>query len=167
MDTIEKLGQLRSEAEEHVKRLDERAKNLLKRAKEETDPFKKELLTIAADSVREQVDTGLDFMLSLIGVVGEGFASVGEDGEEVVGIEPEDAKRILEVVSEHIALLTSMRAMSNATPDEIANIDEKIAKAKGVLARVEELELDPADEEGDDDGEGEEEEDGDDGDDES
>ncbi len=161
MDVIEKLGALKAEAEEHVTRLGAKAKTLLQRLKNGEAIPNDELVKLVAESFSEQVNTGLDFMLSMIAVVGEGFAEVGPggEGEETVGIEPEDATRIIGVIDDAISMLEKTLELSQLSPEEKKVLEDKLTNAREVRVLVEELELDPPEEgEGDED-EGDDEED--------
>jgi hypothetical protein len=159
MEAIEKLAVINEELDQHTMRLSERALQIRTRADNEPDPFRKELLGLVSESLNEQVQTGLDFMRELVTVVADGFAEAGEDAEP--GLMPDDAKQILEVLAEHLAML---RAYLPQQTDEAARgiLAGKIKKTEAVIDLVDSLTLldDDAPAGDDDEEDDEEEEDG-------
>lgn len=152
MDPLVKLQTLSEELDEHATRLGARAAEIKARGDTVQDPNVKELYGLVAESVQEQVDTGLDFMREAIVTVGEAVADLpaGDGGDAEPGLEQKDADQILEVLSEHLAMLEESLPHV-PEPQAQAVLRAKVEKTKAVIELVNGLVLE------DDDGEDEEE----------
>lgn len=162
MDPIAQLQAISEELDEHASRLGARAQKIAERAEQETDPGRKELLSLIAEGFREQVDTGLDFQRELILRVADAVSAMPA-GDADIGIEPQDGELLLDVLNAFRAMLeTGLKNMPSDTPAAArAEWDGKLEKCKAAIDLVDGLIIEDDGEDGDgkDDDE-EEEEDG-------
>ncbi len=157
--TVDRLGRILHELKEHKSRLEAKAKSLREQA--ELLPVESPsavALPLVADSISEQVDTGLDFLVEIVetiiaDIAGDGAAAAaGDDGDEEameVGIEPEDAEVILTALQGYRGMLSAyigeVRGHAGAEPSAIADLEgrkkqceEAIELTEGLVLEVDE-----------------------------
>ena len=160
---VKELETLTEELDEHATRLQARAKAVRAEASNAQQAGNETLaraLAVTADSIQEQVDTGLDFQRELIVRVGEALSSLakrGSDEEPEVGLEPEDADKILAVLNEHLAMVESVVQNLHLNPQQDTaqarlELQGKIKMTRDVIELVNGLVLEDEDDDSDEGG---------------